>query len=443
LNLHRSNLYISGGSFLGKAFWRYFIAQGISLLGSYIGKFALIFAVYALTGSVVAMGTMALVGAIPENLLRLFGAPLIDRFPRLKLMATLDISRCAIYLIPWVIWQTGHPSIWLLYLLSFVGGAANALYGPAAMAIIPSLVPLERLPKANALIDTVYRTLGIGGPVIGTAVAVFMGTANALLLDGISFGICGLVLVTTTGVALTSQVNRRKGLSGYGAELVEGFAIYRQIPALLSITAVLAVSNIGSMGSFTMLLPLVRDRLGAQNNLFGWSETGLAVGLLAASLFASTFTLRIRRRYLMLGGLLLIQIAQIIAARLTPSLAIFLVVALATMGFGSATYSIHSNTIYQQLVPDRLRGRIMSVRMLVAFGLQPVGQFFGTVIAARWGPQMTFLVGGGIPLVVTLCAFFLPSLRGLDALGAGGADQATNSPPAQQGAPAAAANSSQ
>jgi MFS family permease len=428
---------------LGKAFWRYFVAQGISVLGSYVGKYALQFGVYQLTGSVVAMGTMFLVGAIPETLLRLFGAPLIDRFPRLKFMATMDIARCAIYLIPWVIWQTGHPSIWLLYFISFIAGAANALYGPAAMAIIPSLVPPERLPKANALIDTVYRTIGIGGPIIGTAAAAFMGSANALLVDGISFGICGLVLVTTTGVALPSQVNRSKGLSGYGAELVEGFTIYRQIPALLSITAVLAISNIGSTGSFTMLLPLVRDHLGAQNNLLGWSDSGLAVGLLVASLFATAFTLRIRRRYLMLGGLLLIQIGQIIAARLTPSLAIFLVGALAMWGFGNATYSIHSNTIYQQLVPDRLRGRIMSVRMLVAFGLQPVGQFLGTLIAARWGPQMTFLVGGGIPLVVTLCAFFLPSLRGLDALGAGGADQATNSPPAQQGAPATAANSSQ
>lgn len=424
---------------MGKAFWRYFVAQGISSLGSYIGYYALLFGVYALTNSVVAMGTMALVGAIPQTLLRLFGGPLIDRFPRVKLMATLDIARCAIYLVPWAIWQTGHPSIWLLYFISFIGGAANALYDPAAMAIVPSLVAPERLLKANALMETVFRTIGIGGPIIGTAVAAFMGSANALLLDGFSFGICGLLLLTTTVGALPSLTNRRKGLSGYFAELTEGFSIFRQIPALLSLTVVLAISNLGSFGSLTMLLPLVRD-LGASNYLLGAAQTALSVGMLAASLFASAYTLRIRRRHLMLLGLLLIQIAQITAALLTPSLAFVLIGAWAFYGIGSATYSVHSGTIYQQLVPDRLRGRVMSVRMLVGLGMAPIGQAVGTLIAAHWGASATFLIGGGVPLVVTLCAFFLPSLRSLDALGT---DQATNSPPAQQGAPATAANSSQ
>lgn len=426
---------------MGKAFWRYFVAQAISVFGSYVGRFALSVAVYEATGSIVAMGAIALISAIPENILRLLGAPLIDRFPRLKFMASLDLARFVLYLVPWLIWETGHPSVSLLYALALGSGITNALYSPAAMAIIPTLAPPEKLAKANALMETVYRTIGITGPIVGATLAAFIGSANTLMLDGLSFGICGLVLATTAVKATAPLPSRSRGLKAYGAELLEGFMIFREIPALLSITAVLAISNIGSTGSTTMLLPFIRDHLGGSNWLLGATETAVTVGLLAASIFATTFTLKIRRRFLMLGGLLLIQISQIIAALLTPSLAYILVIAWALLGFGSSTYSINSATIYQQIVPEHVRGRVMSVRMLVALGLGPIGQALGTFIAARWGPDKTLLICGGIPLLVTLSAFFFPSLRGLDSLAT--KEQSSNSLTAKQVAPAKAANSSQ
>lgn len=401
---------------MGQNFWRYFSAQLVSSVGSMVGRLALSFLVYELTGSTVAMGALILVSSIPEVILRLLGAPLIDRLPRLKLMGFLDLTRAVVYLIPWLFFYTGHPTIWVLYLLAFVGGLSGALYSPAFMAVVPSLVPADKLVKANSLIASVHQALFVIGPMVGVAICAFLGNANALILDGLSFAICGLIL--SFGIKAPSQapVAKRSGLAGYRTELVEGFAIYRQVPALLTITIVLAFSNIGSTGSMTMLLPFVREHLGAPNALLGTIETALAVGMLAASLFASTFTLRIQRRFLMLSGLLFIQLAQVFAALLTPQLAIAMVGAWALYGFGNSTYSIHSQTIYQQLVPDHLRGRVMSVRMLTAQGLQPIGQFIGTVIATKWGPAAAFMVGGGIPLLLTVGAFFLPSLAGLDHL---------------------------
>lgn len=424
---------------MGQAFWRYFGAQAVSNLGTHIGRMALLFLLDDLTGSTLAIGALYLVSAIPENLLRLLGAPLIDRLPRLKLMAFLDFARFAVYIIPWILFQTGAPTIWILYLLAFASGLANALYSPATMAVVPSLVPPERLEKANSLLWTFVQSLGVLGPMVGVAVCTLVGKQNALLLDGLSFGLCGLTLaLTMKEPAITATP--RTGLRGYRAELVEGFTIYRQIPALLSITLVLALSNIGSIGSVAMLLPLVRHSLGAEQSLLGPIETGWAVGAIGASLLAAFVILPIRRRFLMLGGLMLIQLAQIIGGLLTPKYAFVMIGAWALFGFGSSTYSIQSQTIYQRLVPDRLRGRVMSVRMLASLGPQPIGQFLGTLIATRWDPAMAFLVGGGIPLLVTLGALFLPSIRALDRLEEPAEEL---SPAAKQGAPVARANPSQ
>ncbi|HLO04765.1 MAG TPA: MFS transporter [Symbiobacteriaceae bacterium] len=428
---------------MGRNFWRYFVAQAVSSIGSIVGRLALSFLVYDLTESAWAMGALLLVSSIPEIIVRLLGAPLIDRFPRLKLMAFLDIVRFTTYLVAWICFTTGQSAVWVFFLQAFIAGTTGALYSPAAMAIIPSLVPAEKLVKANGLNQTVMNALWVLGPMIAVTLCAFLGNANAVLLDGLTFGLCGLVLATIPMKKEAPVVAMRKGTSGYAADLVEGFAIYRRIPALLSITAVLAISNIGSFGSTAMLVPYVREYLGAPNTLVGWIDAGLAAGALIGSLILTSFTLRVRKRYLMLGGLLLIQGAQLIGAFMSPRYAILLIPAWALWGLGLNLYSINSHTIYQQLVPDHLRGRAMSVRMLVGYGVQPIGQFLGAWIAVKWNPSITFLVGGGIPFLITIGALFLPSIQGLDRLDLRPADADADSPPAKQGAPAIAANSSQ
>jgi MFS family permease len=399
---------------LGRPFIRYLLAQTVSSLGTYIGRTALAFMVYDVTHSALAMGTLYLIAGIPETVIRLFGAPLIDRLPRHRLMALLDLGRFAIYLVPWALWTTGHASVWTLYLLAFVTGAAGGLYAPAAMSIIPSLVEPDRLLKANSTLTTVNTAAGILGPVIGVALCALLNNANALLLDGISFGICGLMLATLPIQIAPAQPKSGRGLSGYFAELTEGFAFFRQAPALLTITAVLALSNVGSSGSMAVMLPLIREGLRAPQELLGEVQTAISVGFLAGSFLTGFLALRLRRRFVMLSSLALIQLAQILSALLTPRLALMLIPLWALFGIGSITYSINSTQIYQEMVPDRLRGRAMSVRMLLGLGAQPLGQFLGGVIAERWGPSSAFLVGGLVPLIVTVISFTLPALRSLD-----------------------------
>lgn len=426
---------------VGHRFWRYFVAQSVSGLGSIVGKMALGFLVYEVTGSKWAMGALFLVSSIPELIVRLLGAPLIDRFHRLKLMAFLDIIRFATYLIAWVTFTTGTAGLWIFYLQSLVAGITSALYSPAAMAVIPSLVAPEKLMKANGLNQTFWNAAGMVGPMVAVALCTYLGNANAVLIDGLSFGLCGLLLATIAAKQELSLANGRKGATGYAKDLAEGFAIYRQIPALLTITVVLAISNIGSTGSSTMLIPLVTEHLAAPKSLMGWVESALPFGALVGSLLITSGILRFRRRHLMLSGLLFIQIAQLVGAFVSSQTAFLIVPAWVLWGIGLNFYSINSDTIYQELVPDHLRGRAMSVRMLVGTGLGPIGTFVGTAIAAKWDPSITWLIGGGIPFLVTLSAFFLPSIRGLDRLEE--APKKNDSPPAKQGAPAVAANSSQ
>lgn len=439
--LHIDDKTNGRGDPVGHKFWRYFVAQSISSLGSIVGRMALGLLVYDMTGSEWAMGALLLVSSIPEIVLRLLGAPLIDRFHRLKLMAFLDVVRFATYLLAWVAFTTGAAGLWIFYLQAAITGITGALYMPAAMAIIPSLVPTEKLDRANGLNRTFMNAQWVIGPMIAAALCTLLGNANAVLLDGISFGLCSLMLITIAAKQEIRLANGRKGAKGYVADLAEGFVIFRQIPALLSITVVLAISNIGSFGSSSMMIPYVRDYLGAPTSVLGFIEAGLPFGALVGSLVVTAGILHFRRRHLMLSGLLLIQIAQLIGAFVTRQSTFLMVPGMILWGIGLNLYSIHSDSIYQKLVPDELRGRVMSVRVLVGTGMGPVGTFIGTAIAAKWDPSITMLIGGGIPFLITLSAFFLPSIRGLDRLEE--APKASDSPAAKQGAPAVAANSSQ
>jgi MFS family permease len=397
---------------LGKRFYAYVTAQAISGLGSHIGRLALAFMVFDLTHSPLALGTLLLASSITETVVRLFGAPLLDRISRLRLMSLLDLGRFAVYLLPWALWLIGKPAIGLLYFFAMITGSAAGLYSPAAMAVIPSLVPQEKLARANGLISSIWTVLGLLGPGLGALVCNLLGNANSLLMDGISYGLCGLVLFSLGA----DQISRSGGWGArtYLRELTEGFAFFREVPAILLITGILAFSNVGSSGSMTALLPFVRENLGGSDLLYGSISTALSIGALVGSFLVSALKLKNYRRYVMLGALLLIQLAQVGTSLLAPRLALLILPLWVLFGIGSVTYSLLSTSIYQEMVPDRLLGRAMSARMLLGQGAQPLGYFIGGAVAEHWGASRALLLGGSLPMIVTVCAFFLPALSLID-----------------------------
>src|SRR5450756_1549210 len=165
-----------------RAFRNVFLAQSISVFGDGITPVALTFAVLGLTGSATDLGLVLAAQSLPLAALALVGGVWADRLPRAALMVASDLVRAAVQIAGATLLLAGVAQVWQLAILAAVHGAAEAFFRPAAGAIMPQLVPAERLQQANALMGLSDNFGWMVGPAVaGTLVAVISAAFLAAL----------------------------------------------------------------------------------------------------------------------------------------------------------------------------------------------------------------------------------------------------------------------
>lgn len=399
---------------MNRYFWTFLVGRAVSTLGDGFGTIAMGWLVFDLTGSKLAMGSLYLVGMVPEILLRFLGAPIIDRVNRTRLMALLDTVQFLAYVTPLLLSVTGHLALWHLYALYVVAGAAHALYRPAVLAVVPSLVSRERLARATALMDGVLQAALVSGPVIAGFAVVYVSGVTALALNAATFAVSALALgAITAGMAQAKP--GRSGNASYLTQVIEGFGFFKRFPALFLLTVMLGLTYMSAWVIFSMHAPYVKEHLQAGAEVVGFMQACWPLGFLIGTLLIGHLGEIRRRRTLMLwalvgsgialGGLGLVPVGMVPLALACKVLE----------GLSFALFSTSSTVLFQRLVPNELLGRVMSFRLLLAWGGNPLGAFLGGYLGERIGLPTTFLLAGAVPIVVGLAGFMIRSLHEVDA----------------------------
>jgi len=371
----------------------------VSLLGD--GIFTVALALEALrvdhapTGLAYVLAARAVVGVA----LSMVGGVVVDRIPRRTAMVSADIARgAAIGLIALLV--AAHAITLLdLLLMAIVVGAGDALGGPAFLALIPELVPMEQITQANALSSTSSElAVNLIGPAVGGLAVAAVGTAAAFGFDAASF---------LAAVACLSLLHARARPEASGksmlAEAAEGirYILSRRWLFILLIGA--AIANLVGLGPYMVLVPVM-----VRHALHG---TPLELGLVyasagAAGVVASLVVARLGSPHHLLetmwaaygsAGLLLA------AVFIAPD-----VVVVAVLVAGSAGLVVYGDVLYftklQTSVPRNLMGRVSSVSYVMVGTLTPLGMILGGFGAATLGPRGTFLLSG---LLAASCALVL------------------------------------
>lgn len=388
---------------MNRNFWILTVGETLSILGSNFGQMAQAVLVYNLTGSKVAMGTIMLLAMGAETVTRLLGSPLIDRFNRVGLMRLLMVLMTLIYAAPPVLAYFGALQVVHLYLFAIAAGVASALYLPAYFALIPSIVKGEAMIRANSVSQTVTSIAGLVGPVLAGLVIASVGPVPALTIDAVSYGIALLSLfLLPRAIGQVTQTLAKPGES-YLGQLVDGVRFYRSFPVLILALAGAALMNFSLSAGSTMLVPMVRERLGMDVAAVGALSSAFSGGMLFGGVLIGWIGQVKRRVFSMMAplagsGLAMIGFALIGRGQLIPAM-----IAWGAVGLGIGMYNPQSSALYQRLVPDELRGRVMSVRLTVAWGASPLGAALGSIVAA-WAGLPVMLISFGL-LTVLLAGF--------------------------------------
>ncbi|OWA36847.1 hypothetical protein B9G55_01850 [Saccharibacillus sp. O16] len=403
-------------------------AVGFSSFGDAFGLLAMEWLVYELTGSKLAMGTLALCAGAPELMLRLLGGPLVDRIPKGRLMASLAVLRLVVVCLPLVMGMTGQLQLWHLYAAAVGTGACSALFVPAALASLPALTGRKKGVRAFAVLDGVRSGAALIGPAAAGGITAIWGALAALGIDTVCYAVSVILLLmlpATLSVSASaersvqvgqsvspfSHIPVRSMLARYLGEIREGFSFYRHYPVMLLVMLLVSISNMGSAAVWTMMVPYGQEMLRQDAAAIGLLSTFSSLGTVAGiGIVAWMGEIRHYKRW-MLGSLSLIGLMYM-AMAFTTSYPLALALVL-LIGLSSPFFSSLSSSLYGSLVPQEMQGRVNTIRYFIGGSLQPVGGFLGGVVSHAWGLPALFLAAGGFPLI---CALSLMPSRLLNAL---------------------------
>ena len=385
-----------------RLFW---LGQLVSVTGTWMQTVAQGWLVLVLTGSPLLLGIAAAARSIPVLILVVPAGIVADRFDRRLIVITTSVVAMIAAGVLATLTILNRIDINTVLVLGFILGISNAFEMPARQSFVSELIGKRDLANAIALNSLLFNSARVVGPAIAGILVALVGPGWAFALNAISFVpvIIGLLMIGRVHVP-------RLGIAARTA-IPEAIGYLRREPRVAALLVLLASQTVFAGGQYILGPSLAQD--------LGQGAEGLGVLLAATGAGAVVGGLRLaatahrteRWRVLLTAGLALAAgLAGAGVSRSYPVTLLCFVVA----GWGMVTFNASSNTLIQMIVPDHLRGRIMSLYTLVLLGLMPAGGLLLGALATRLGSAAAIGIGGAVYGMTVVAGFaFARPLRRL------------------------------
>jgi MFS family permease len=376
-----------------------YASQFVSFLGSMVTYVALPYQVYKLTHSSLAVGLLGLAELGPLLLTAFVGGALADAVDRRRLVIATDVGLAAGSGLLAITASLEAPPVWCVFVIAGLMSALNGLQKPSLEALTPRFVDKEELPMAAAL--GVFRgSVGmIAGPALGGVLIASAGLTTTYVVDFASYAF------SLACFGFIRRVPPPEGAEGPSiARILEGFRYARSRQELIGTYVIDFVAMI--FGMPLALFPALSERLGGPPVL-GLLYAAPAVGALAASL-TSAWTPRVTRHGLAVMVAATIWGMAIVVFGFCDALvpALFF---LALAGGADAVSGMFRLTMWNQTIPDALRGRLAGIEMVSYMSGPLLGHAEAGAAAALFGVRASVVSGGALCVVgVLVCGIALP-----------------------------------
>ena len=365
----------------------------VSQTGEWMTLVALNWAVLEFTGSALYLGLINACRMVPAFLLSVPAGVLADRMDRRKLLILLQAGIMPSTFGVGYLLAAGSP-FWLLAVVVTVRSALMAVVMPIRNSLIPNLVPESQVASAVAVDSAVRSISRIAGPALAGILLAVTGVADVFWISGFS-----IVAVLLSLLVVRPESTGHAVSNGMKADIKEAAVYVKNSPSVQSLL-ILAVVPMVFAFPYTAMMPLFAEDL----LQLGPEGVGILLSVAAAGALVGSAWLSLRTeaegagKWLVcstLGFGLFLLLFMISETLVMAAAMIFLV------GLASSTYRTLSRVTLQTRVPDRLRGRILSIALMDR-GLMPLGAILIGVIAEWAGTLWAGVVMGGGCIAVTL-----------------------------------------
>lgn len=393
------------GALQVRGFRRLWVAQAASTIGDQIFPIAATVAVLDAGGSAADLGLILGSRWLAVVLFALVGGVWADRLPRRVVMMGADLFRAvAVGVI--AAWPEGPP-LPVLAVAVFAVGAGEAFFRPALTALIPSLVPPERLAQANGLVSISYRSAAVIGPGLGGILVVGLGSAAlAFAANAVAFGI-SMAFLRGVEEPRTPAVPP-SGRHGFLREVAEGIAEVRRHRWVAGTLVAASLLLMLAVAPTTVLLPVIGRREFGSDAVFALAQVAFSLGGLVGALVAMAYRPRHVGSFGWLISLLYLAVPVALLAGAPPPV---IYAAFAVGGFSWEPFAVYWASALQQEIPAERLARVSSIDWMASFGLMPLGLALTGPVTARIGEDAVLTMAALAILTLTLAVLSVPGVR--------------------------------
>ena len=391
--------------------------QALSILGSQLVQFALIWHLTVKTGSATVLATASLVGMLPNVVLGPFIGTLVDRWNRRWIMLLADSIVALATVVLAVLFALDVVSIWQIYVVMFIRSLAGCFHGNAMSASTSLMVPVEHLTRVQGINQMLNGGLNVVSAPLGALLLIALPMQGILAIDVVTafFAILPLVFAQ---IPQPERIERRKEQFETQTTLWQDFkAGFRYVlgwPGLLIIGLMTVGINFTIIPAFSLLPLMVKDYFGGNALQLSWVESAMGVGMIAGGALLGIWGGFKRKILTSMVGLMGMGAGTLVLA-LAPSSAMSLAVGGALLvGLMTPITMGPFFAVIQSTVEPDMQARIFSLLSSVGTAMVPIGLMIAGPISDKIGIQAWFFLGGLLCVLMGIVGLFIPAVMNIE-----------------------------
>ncbi len=381
-------------------------ARLISNVGNGLSPIALAYGVLSLPGAD-GSDLSAVMGAryLPLIVFMLFGGVFADRFQRNRIVGGSDIIGSALVAVSALSLIAGFSSVLLLAVMGALFGVLNALWWPAMSGVLPEILPKEKLQEGNAIIGLMSNIGVVFGTLLGGVIVTLTSPGWALLIDGATFFIAGLIVWN-----LKLDAKSRVESPGIIHDLRIGWREFISRSWLVTMVIAFAFINMAFDSMITILGPLnfSDPETGPRN--WSYNLAGLTIGMM----IGGVIVLKFKFKHPLFVSMILVAISGIwdFALAFDLSLAVSIAAGIFS-GIAVEIFLVTWSTSMQTHIPEESFSRVNAYDSLGSYGFAPLGIIIAGPLAEAFSVNSILFATGSITLLASAVALSVKSVRTL------------------------------
>lgn len=374
-------------------FFRFWFTQALSLFGSGLASFSVIWWITESTGSSTILASASIATLVPGIILGPLAGAIIDQLDRKWIMIVSDAVSAILALVLVALFWTNSIQLWHIIVINVLRSLAGVFQFPAVQSSTSLMVPKEHLARIAGWNQALQGTAMIATPPLGALLFTFLPIHYILGIDVLT-AVLAICLLITVNIP---QPQTRRAIvqlsSSVWQDMGAGFMFIKQWPALVNILLLAAALNLVLIPAFTLVPMLITQHFFGSAFQLGWINAAYGFGIVFGGMLLGIWGGLKRRIHTSLLGLVGLGIGSFMIGT-APMHAYWLAVAgMVLVGIMNTFTNGPFFAILQSVIPPEMQGRVFTVLMSITTAMAPIGLALAGALADRLGVQFWYILG--------------------------------------------------